>query len=168
MAKQTHDREDLLRDATGYTRRIELRVPRVDPTVFCGFRPDGALSIYWGQDEVIQFNSSRELRRAFFDNRMLASYHHRLYWLNRSPTARTRLTREALPEQAAAAFLALWEQRCKMLLAALTDGTCDVLGQAPEDSEITGSFTDWLSTYSFPFRLAMHPGAGGSASKSRP
>ena len=66
MAKDAHDREDLLRDATGYVHRVEFTIPDRDELVFCGFRQCGAFSLYWTQADVLQFNSAGELRRAFW------------------------------------------------------------------------------------------------------
>ena len=66
------NREDLLREATALVERIEL-VPHRDrqfdasEPIVVGFRADGALSIFFGDDPVYQFNAAGELRRAYCD-----------------------------------------------------------------------------------------------------
>ncbi len=84
MARDAQDREDLLRDATGLVSRVELNIPDLETDIVCGFRADGSLSIYWGQDEVVQFNAAGELRRGYWQGRLLATYRRQLVWLDRS------------------------------------------------------------------------------------
>ena len=50
MARDSQDREDLLRDATGLVWRVELKIPNIEVNIVCGFRADGSLSIYGGQE----------------------------------------------------------------------------------------------------------------------
>lgn len=158
MAKDAHDREDLLRDATGYVARMEFRLPGVEPNVFSGFRDDGAWSLYWGQADVVQFNASGALRRAFWQDRLLASYQHRLHWLHRDGTARASLTREPLSEASQASFLQLWEDRLQQLQSTLAEGRHEVIGCVPADLDVTVMVVEWLSTHPAPLELAMHPG----------
>ena len=67
MAREVRDREDLLRDATAFAERLQLRVVLDGRSVevFAGFRADGGVSLYFGAEPVYQFNSAGELRRAF-------------------------------------------------------------------------------------------------------
>ncbi len=65
MAKQTHDREDLLRDGTAMPVRGRFLVGTVEVVV--GFRSKGQVSLYWDQDPVFQFDELGQLRRVFFD-----------------------------------------------------------------------------------------------------
>ncbi len=67
MAREEHDREDLLRDATAYVDRAEFEVAGLASPVFVGIRHDSAASVYLSPDRVYHFNSSGELRRAFVD-----------------------------------------------------------------------------------------------------
>ena len=72
MAKEVSDREDLIRDATNYRLRIEFRLPDVEPLLFAGQREGGAWSLYWGQDAVLQWNADFQVRRGYWQDRMLA------------------------------------------------------------------------------------------------
>ncbi|QEG01255.1 hypothetical protein Mal15_53310 [Stieleria maiorica] len=76
MAKQTEDREDLLRDGTAMTVRGRLWVGNAE--VVIGFRSQGQLSLYWDQDPVFQFDESGRLRRAFVDACRLKAQNGRL------------------------------------------------------------------------------------------
>ena len=73
MARESHDREDLLRDATAYVSRMQLAVDLGNGTVevFAGFHSTGAFSLYFNQDPVYHFNRSGELRRAFVDDELI-------------------------------------------------------------------------------------------------
>lgn len=65
MAINHQRREDLMREATAYHRRILLRdVERT--TIFVGLRSTGGWSIYFEEDPVFQFNAQGKLRRVHF------------------------------------------------------------------------------------------------------
>ena len=67
MARNEADREDLMREAVALTERVELFVPGFEELITIGFRSNGAMSIFVGQDPVYQFDPSGRLRRAFAD-----------------------------------------------------------------------------------------------------
>lgn len=75
MARQEHDREDLLAEAVALVERIELRVGDWPQSVTAGFRRDGSASFYLTADEVYQFNTARQLRRAFLAGRLIKARH---------------------------------------------------------------------------------------------
>lgn len=87
MAKQTHDREDLLRDGTAMSVRGRLLIDDVE--VFIGFRSQGQLSLYWDQDPVFQFDELGQLRRVFFDSIRLKAQDGRLVRLTKSSDEKT-------------------------------------------------------------------------------
>jgi len=58
---------DLMRDATGLVRRVELDWPGDDRPLVAGFRRDEVLSFYFGESPVYQFDADGRLRRAFLD-----------------------------------------------------------------------------------------------------
>src|SRR5204863_2544475 len=73
MAREESSREDLLREATALVERIEL-IPNgstSDGRIVAGFRRNGALSVFFGEDPVYQFNAAGELRRAYTDGKLL-------------------------------------------------------------------------------------------------
>ncbi len=70
MARDESSREDLLREATALVERIELVPHATDPLIaasdlfdkhiVAGFRRDGALSVFFGEDPVYHFNAEGE------------------------------------------------------------------------------------------------------------
>lgn len=62
MARNEADREDLFQEATGLHRRLEIQRPQ--GTVIAGFRRQGGLTVYFGQDYMLGFNREGGLRRA--------------------------------------------------------------------------------------------------------
>src|SRR5262245_2457169 len=90
MARQESEREDLLREATALVERIEL-APRsaagsATAHVIAGFRRDGGLSIFFGDDPVYQFNAAGELRRAYCEGKLVKAVGGRLANLSRLRT----------------------------------------------------------------------------------
>jgi hypothetical protein len=83
MARQESDREDILRDATGLVDRVEFRCSWSLDSIFCGFRRQGAMSLFIGQDEVYQFDSCQALRRAYYRGKLLKARDGRLIELTR-------------------------------------------------------------------------------------
>lgn len=162
MAKDEHDREDLLKDATGYIVRVELKLEDIEPVIFCGFRESDAFSIYWGQDEVIQFNADKAIRRGYWQGRMIASYLCQLHWLNRDPSqARTQLSRERFSPDEQERFLELARARATLLRSRLQSNAYELIGQVPADGDAVARILDWLfENQTAPLPLAKHPGAG--------
>lgn len=160
MARDSHDREDMLRDATGYRRRVELKLPDHRCPVFCGFREEGAFSLYWTPDDVFQFNASGELRRAFWRDRMLASYRRQLHWLNRNDTGRVRLQRVPLTDPEQIELLESLRSTLKKLDASLDANAFEVTGHHPANVDVMQDLREWLHTNDGTVPLAMHPGVG--------
>ena len=86
MARTESDREDLMREAIALTERAELRIAGYSDTIVCGFRHDGSLSIYFGQDPVYQFDPDGLLRRACVDGLLYRSQRTTLARLRRERT----------------------------------------------------------------------------------
>jgi hypothetical protein len=161
MAKDAHDREDLLRDASAMDVRVELRIAGVDHSVYCGFRTCGVFSLYWNQDNVVQFNAHGELRRAFWRNRMLASYERQLHWLNRDlNSARMRLSREPLTDDELAALEEFVSQSMVQLRDSFSTNSYEVVGKFPEDLDVCKKVAAWLEGHPDSVRYALHPGVG--------
>lgn len=156
MAKQAEDREDLLRDATAYERRIEF-LPLDQLPIFVGFREGGEPSFYFGQNHVLQYNSQGELRRAFWQDRMLASYKHKLHWLERG-AGRVRLTRTPLDEEAYREFAAVSVAALQALLSALLADNLPIKAEVPVAGNLRAEIREWLRTHADEIRLALHPG----------
>src|SRR5262245_26728992 len=110
MAREESEREDLLREATAFVDRIELALPSASRAtsahVVAGFRRDGGLSIFFGDDPVYQFNAAGELRRAYFDGNLVKAVNGRLASLSRIRTgSEVQLVRHDLSDAEEIAFL---------------------------------------------------------------
>jgi hypothetical protein len=83
MAIHRESREDLMREATAYARRLRGTHPQTKQPVVVGLRPQGGWSVYFGEDPVYQFNAAGRLRRAHFAERNYAAEEGRLLLLAR-------------------------------------------------------------------------------------
>ena len=170
MAKDAHDREDLLRDATGFPDRVEFRLADVAEPVFCGFKEIGAFSLYWTADDVLQFNTACELRRAFWKDRMIASYKSVPHWLGsrqadapNAPADRVRLERQPFTDSEVAAFKTMTTTILKRLREAIRQHEYELTGSQPHGPEVLDRVAKWLEATlkrDDPVRFALHPGVG--------
>lgn len=136
MARESQDREDLLRDATAFVNRLQLRV-EIDEKpseVFVGFRRGGAVSLYLDQDPVYHFNGRGELRRAFFKDQLIKAEQGKLVGLDRqnSDEEVAMLRREFSPAEQEL-FCEELVGQFQMLLCMLKAGDFVVEGQVAED-----------------------------------
>ena len=162
MARETTDREDLLREATALVERVEVTIAEFPDPIVVGFRRDGAGSIYFGGDPVYQFNARGELRRAFVDGRMLKADRGALASLERHPTeTETQLVRHDLTAGETDLFLAVMQERLKELGAALAARRHRILGQVPETADLIGRIQAWLAALPDPPKIACSPGVQG-------
>ncbi|MCS7465259.1 hypothetical protein NZK35_01065 [Stieleria sp. ICT_E10.1] len=156
MAKQTDDREDLLRDGTAMPVRGRLWVDRAE--VVIGFRSRGQLSLYWDQDPVFQFDESCRLRRVFIDSCRLKAENGKLVRLRQphesinQSVERLRLLTEPISEDDEAAILQRLSDRLQQIDATLEqmvfDGnqaTLQTVGATPRDfaRRVRGWIADW-------------------------
>jgi hypothetical protein len=147
MARETHEREDLLRDARALVPRVQLRVQMSDgeAVVFAGFRGD-ALSLYFGDDPVYHFNAQGQLRRAYAADRLIKANRGRLIAMRRERSAgEVALQSEPLPDAQQQQFLADLAGRLATLLAALGAGQFRVEGQEPADGDAIARLAAWLA-----------------------
>lgn len=177
MAKQTQDKEDLIRDGSQFIRRLELDLqPSKRPakqdielprSVFCGFRENGACSIYWGQEFVIQFNTNCELRRAFWESRMVATYKRIPHWLKSEGSGRVRLQRVSFSDDEVSRFERATTQTLDRLADVLDSIASteleSAIRQVPQDADVAGEVRSWLDNW-HGIRYALHPGVGKSQS----
>jgi hypothetical protein len=149
MARETHEREDLLHDAVALVPRILLRVT-IDGKpceVFAGFRGD-SLSLYFGGDPVYHFNAAGELRRAYADDRLIKAERRRLVFMERRPGAgESVLQRQAPDELAERTLLAAMHDRLEQLRAAIADHQIEIVGEAPASGEAAPRLTAWLNAH---------------------
>lgn len=148
MARQESEREDLLREATVLVERIELSLPNQPETIVAGFRRDGSASFFFGQSPVFQFNSSRELRRAFRDGLLYKTDNGRLVEMRRERTAEAvELRSRVLPDDESAALLQEARIRLGELRDGLSAGKAVVVAQVSEEAsgvDVRSRVADWL------------------------
>jgi len=157
MAREESRREDLFREATALIERIEL-APRENESlsaaghagehVVAGFRRDGALSIFFGEDPVYQFNAAGELRRAYVGGRMLKAVGGHFASLERVRTEHeTQLVRHDLTPDEQALFETTMQDDLKHFARVINADGFSVVGQLPTDSDVLGRVKNWLAAH---------------------
>jgi len=161
MARLESDREDLLREATALVERAELRLPGYEEPVVCGFRRDGALSLFFGVDPVYQFNAARQLRRAFIAGRLLKAEQGRLVALTRKRSVtQVSLVRDELSADESATLLIAMQGHLNRLREALNGGSFLVQGEVPSGGNVAGRVLSWLETSPDAIEIAARPNVG--------
>lgn len=132
MARNAQDREDLIAEATALVDRIELCVPNElgdqQTTVIAGFRSNGFLSIYLGQDLHFQFDHDGCLRRAYVDPHLYRATYGNLSRLERRRSGdQVILERTELDTGEARDFLDQCRQHLKTLQSQLNSDVLTVL-----------------------------------------
>lgn len=160
MARQESDREDLLREATALVQRVEFRLSAEPEPVVAGFRRDGSFSLFFGSEQVLQFNSAGQLRRGYFEGRLLKADKGRLVWLTRERTADAVMlhSRELSPAEVAHTLERATELIERLSLA-LQQGTFTLVGQVPADEDIVRQILAWQATLTHPLQIAAAPNA---------
>jgi hypothetical protein len=161
MARDEHDREDLLTEAKALVQRVSLRPMQGADQVVLGFRRDGGAAFYLSGDRVYQFNSSGELRRAFVDGLLYKAERGALAALRRERTARAvSLVRHELSAREQQAFLADVRQALDALRESLARRDLTIVGQVPADADVVGRVHRWLAEHAGPIVAAQSPRAG--------
>jgi hypothetical protein len=161
MAREIHEREDLLRDAVALVPRVLFRLQlsgrRVE--LFAGFRGE-SLSLYLDDDPVYHFNDRGELRRAFIEGRLIKAEHGRLVSLMRKRTEQeVALERQSGSEDASREVSARLAQILSDLVAEMNANRFEVVGQIPEDGDAAVRVSAWLNRYRNPM-IAASPHVG--------
>lgn len=160
MAREEHDREDLLAEATALVERAELALPGCAETTVIGFRSDGCGSIYLSARLAWHFNSHNQLRRAYANGLLYKAQRGRLVALRREQTAsEVQLVRRDLDASETAQFLGELERDLTELRQTLATATVRVVGQIPAESDVLGRIRQWLAGLPSPPQLADSPHA---------
>lgn len=145
MNRQEHDRENLLRDATAYVRRIELRTPTVRE-VFVGFRSGGGASVYFDQDPVYHFTSTAALRRAYRAGHLIKADRGRLITMHRErPGGEMQLVGHLMSDQESQQLLVEITRALAELADQIDRAEVTIVGQVPEEADLLGEVKDWLA-----------------------
>ncbi|MCA9141289.1 MAG: hypothetical protein H6821_00465 [Planctomycetaceae bacterium] len=154
MARHEQDREDLMREATALVRRVELQVPGGAEPCVAGFRRGGEVSIFVGADPVFQFNNKHELRRGFWNGRLIKAERGVLVQLERRRMeTEVQLVRTELSESLSAEYLRLAGETLRRLQRARLSDELVVLQQIPDDKDVVAELASWLEMR--PERIAV-------------
>jgi hypothetical protein len=160
MARRETDRENLLREATALVERVELSLNGYSEPVVVGFRRDGSLSIYFGADPVFQFNSARQLRRAYLDGLLVKAESGRLATLRRERGANEVVLAHArLSDTETDAIVEQLRQRLQEVKRTLESGSYRIIGQVPADADIISRIMNWLAAPGERIEIASRPHA---------
>ncbi len=158
MARNEADREDLLAEAAALVERVELNSRELDDHVVAGFRTNGAVSLYFGQDRAYQFNTRHELRRAFVNGVLYKAERGRLVSLRRQRTENeVSLLRNELGTTAASAFIAQMEHHLRALRQTIECGRYHEIGRVPAEANVVGRLADWLANVEARITVASSP-----------
>jgi hypothetical protein len=161
MARHEADRENLLREATALVERIELILPGDPEPIVCGFRRVGSASFFFGADPVYQFNSIRQLRRAFVAGRLIKADQGRLVALSRERSEHEiTLIRHELADSESALLVVDVGNRLTRLKQALQDGRYSVNGEVPPGANVAGRVLEWLKNTPQALEIAAAPNVG--------
>lgn len=140
MAREEADREDLLREATALVERVELLDTSHDAerhTITVGFRRDGSVAYFFDADPVYQFNSRRELRRAYRHGKLLKAEQGRLIELTRTRTPdETTLERRDLSDDETGTLLDEMRLRVTAFVAHWLRNGYSLVGQVPSGTDV--------------------------------
>lgn len=159
MAREEHDREDLLKEATALVERAELLLGGGRESVVAGFRRDGAASVYFGAEPAYHFNSRGELRRAYSDGLLFKAEKGRLASLRRHRlSGEVALMRHDLSDHETTLFLDDASRRLTALQASITSAAFTLIGQVPAVGDVVGHLVNWLAGLRLPPLIAQSPG----------
>jgi hypothetical protein len=145
MARHESNREDLLHEATALVERVELVSPAGEQVV-AGFRADGALSIFFGDDLVYQFNAAGELRRAYCGGLLYKSLQRRLVSLDRARNDNeVQLLRHDLTKAEQAMFVARMSECLSELANSIATNNMKVVRCVPPYTDVLTRLQTWLA-----------------------
>ena len=160
MARNSEDREDILREATALVERVELQLEDWPEPVVIGFRRAIGPAFFFGADPVYQFNDAHQLRRAFQQGNLLKADKGKLVELSRHRTeAVVKLVSRTLDENEAGCYLAELSDNLRRLATVLAASQFVLLGQIPEQSDVIGRLSDWLAELPEDVAVAERPHA---------
>ena len=159
MAREIHEREDLLRDAKAFQPRIQLRLTWDDNVheVFAGFRTANAVSLYFDTEPVYHFNSAGELRRAFVRGRLIKAERGKLAaWQPQRSQQITEMLRHDFSQSEERQFCQSLQEHVGKLREALRSEKFEIVGQEPADEDALPRLIEWLEEFR-EVRIATSP-----------
>ncbi|MBI3839600.1 MAG: hypothetical protein HY288_16895 [Planctomycetia bacterium] len=160
MAREEHDREDLLAEAKALVERVSLDISGNDEQVVIGFRRDGSASFYFSPQRVYQFTSAGQLRRGFVGDRLFKAQRRQLIALRRERHEQAvELIRHVLDPRETAGFMAEMRSHLNALHHALAEGKFKIVGQVPEGADMIARIGCWLDKFADATEVARSPRA---------
>lgn len=145
-------------EATAFVQRVEVRLAAESAAITIGFRRDESGSLFFGADLVFQFNQRCELRRGYWNGRLIKAEAGQLVALSRMRTPReVQLVRHELDAQETESYVQMFRDKAQALLAAIADGTATVIGEVPDDGHVLDSAAAWLESFSTVIPIADRP-----------
>jgi len=161
MARHEQDREDLLREATALVQRVEFQLDDSSEAIVVGFRRDNSGSLFVGSDRVFQFNKNNELRRGYWNGKLVKAEKGRLVELIRVRTAtEVQLRRRDFDAEETNSYLQLLRDSIQQILSAFAQHKCTIVGQVPSDADVLSAVADWLNALEDDIRIADVPNVG--------
>jgi len=156
LAREESAKEDLLRQATGLSPRAAWRIGESE--IVIGFRTAAAISIFFGEDPVFQFNDAGQLRRGFLNGILLKADRGFLVKMSRHRTDHSVELRShqcSLEEQEAIVQLA--SGRISQIATQLREGSQILIGEEPPQSDVEQRFLDWVDQFLDTLSIANRP-----------
>lgn len=145
MARQEHDREDLMAEASALVERMELRLATADEPLVLGIRRGGCLSVYFTPDDAYHFNTRHELRRAYRQGHLLKAEHRRLVKLTRQRTgSEVQLLRHEMSAAEQQTVLDDLQRRLREVQQAAAEQRLHALRTVPEGLPALERVVQWL------------------------
>ncbi len=160
MAREEQPREDLLAEAKNLVERVSLQFapPLLTEETVAGFRRDGSLAIFFGQQRVYQFTSAGELRRAYVDGLLYKAQAGSLISMRRERTSEAvNLVSIPLDETTTNAFLQQMLRILGQLQRAIEGREYTLLGQVPAEGQVVERVLDWLAAHAASVTIASSP-----------
>ncbi|OYP28447.1 hypothetical protein [Rhodopirellula sp. MGV] len=177
MAKNTQDREDLLRDGVAMVVRGRIWLEKLTEDgvvvegnpddqleIVIGFRRDGRLSLYWDQDPVFQFDADQALRRVYLGGKAYRAEGGRLCLIEKRSNERVAVSRlqletTALSTTSEAAILQRLgdclqqvAQRLNAMIHNPVEGDLEVVGETR--AAYAQRVLDWIESLPQPVPIA--------------
>lgn len=129
---------ELMAEATAMVRRAEFTATDGRSRLVAGYRGDGSLSLYFGQDPVYQFDPVGRLRRAFVDGLLYRTQGSTLARLtrDRSSADHVGLLRHDLDSEQLGSFRRSMTDRLAGLLEELDSGLLNQSAVVPESADV--------------------------------
>jgi len=157
MARDQSDRENLLAEATALVERAEIAIED-GRTIVVGFRRDSSFSVFFDSEPVFQFNAAGELRRAYYEGRLIKAELGKLIALDRQRAdGQVQLVRDEFDDARSQQFIQAMSQHLEELTSVLESDRFRLVGQVSPNADVMQRARDWLSSRPEPPTIAQSP-----------